>query len=70
MKSGRFFAYNYDTGNDPYSNINLYNVPRTLPIGGVDSTSFGSPNQLIDGLTTFEKVGIVAITLLVFNKIM
>lgn len=77
MKTGRFFAYNYNTGNDPYNNVNLYNVPRSLPLGnpelfrfGEQSSKFGNPNQNGDGLSNLEKLGIVAITLLVFQKIM
>ena len=67
MKTGRFFAYNYDTGNDPYSNINLYNVPRNLPLG---VPTFGNPSEKSNGLTQGEKIGIIAITLILLKKIM
>jgi len=40
MKTGRYFAFQYDTGNYPYSPYNPYNQPHEYKY-----STFGTPNE-------------------------
>jgi len=67
MRSGRYFAYQYDTGNYPYSPYNSYSQPTEYKY-----SKFGSPVVLYQENKSkdFEiqpwmwKVGILALLLL------